>query len=304
MPSLALLLAVSTSFAAPGPGATPDAPGPATPPPRPFPSPLTLVGQLDMHDETLDSGEYTDAYPLPCAAGAHVSVVVSSTAFSTYVILKLPGQENVDAEATNGAGATAEATVTQGGTCTVMVTSSKAGETGVHTTVAKGFGPSPSAAPTSAPVPTAAQFDAALRAWDSDFRGHLGEKVPQSISLESIYATDLTFDGASSATVHIKTFDESHSTLVLTFDAFDDEKVAAAASLGLAARIDAVSMSCCTLGLRAPDSTTWLVQTRPGQSGPKGNVWMAAKPVQVAELDPATNRSRAVWKAALTVYQN
>lgn len=100
-------------------------------------------GSLKKGDEKMKSGEFVDAYEFEGSAGQPVSIDLTSSAFDTYLILRLPSGEQIendDADDVTGH-SSIEADITQSGTYRVLVTSYGAGETGdYHLTIAPSAG--------------------------------------------------------------------------------------------------------------------------------------------------------------------
>ena len=105
----------------------------------------TYTGSLDSGDETLESGEYRDAYTIDVTAGEEVSAVVTSSDFDSYVILVSPsGEQEDNDDCTEGDTSRSCATLVAdvSGTVRVLVTSYAPGETGAYTLVlSTGGGP-------------------------------------------------------------------------------------------------------------------------------------------------------------------
>ena len=98
----------------------------------------TYTGSLDSGDETLESGEYRDAYTIDVTAGEEVSAVVTSSDFDSYVILVSPsGEQEDNDDCTEGDTSRSCATLVAdvSGTVRVLVTSYAPGETGAYTLV-------------------------------------------------------------------------------------------------------------------------------------------------------------------------
>ena len=91
-------------------------------------------GRLVSGDETLESGEYADAYDLHGRPGQHVRIDASSTDFDTYLILIDPNGEQIendDAEDQPGH-SIIDSDLAEIGTYQVIVTSYQPGETGEY----------------------------------------------------------------------------------------------------------------------------------------------------------------------------
>jgi hypothetical protein len=93
----------------------------------------TERGRLEPGDMTLNTGEYTDQYDVPCAAG-RFAVDMRSVEFDPYLIVRLPDGQQFDNDDWEGdlAHSRVEAAVAAAGTCRVMATSYQPGETGSY----------------------------------------------------------------------------------------------------------------------------------------------------------------------------
>ena len=122
----------------------PDGSGPQTPGTM-LDAPRTERGALAAGDGTLNSGEYVDRYAFVGRAGDRVTVDLTSTAFDPYLILQMPGDDQLDNDDWEGATdhSRIEHTLPADGTYHVLVTSYAAGETGAYTlTMQRGGGAS------------------------------------------------------------------------------------------------------------------------------------------------------------------
>ena len=105
---------------------------------------------LEAGDDTLTSGEFSDAWTLEVAAGQELTVEVVSDAFDPYVILKppsgAPGSEQLDNDDWNGSRRVARIVQPNAaaGTWTLLATSYSVGETGRYTATLSAAYPSDS----------------------------------------------------------------------------------------------------------------------------------------------------------------
>ncbi|MGE0787388.1 MAG: pre-peptidase C-terminal domain-containing protein [Sandaracinaceae bacterium] len=127
----------------PEPGVTPTPVPTPTPTPTPTPAPTpaggttrTETGNLAQGDRTLQSGEFSDVYPMRFTAGSAVSIRLTSTQFDTYLIVRSPSGEQTDNDdLTPGAGLDSGVDIpaAEPGDYRVTVTSYRPGETGRYT---------------------------------------------------------------------------------------------------------------------------------------------------------------------------
>ncbi len=92
-------------------------------------------GELAAGDEQLEEGEYVDTYTFSGQAGQTVEIVLTSTAFDTYLILLAPSGENTqndDDGENNTQRSRIRHQLTEAGTWQVWVTSYGKGETGPY----------------------------------------------------------------------------------------------------------------------------------------------------------------------------
>ena len=61
-----------------------------------------VVGRLGADDDTLTTGEWLDRFPIVVEAGQTVTIELASNDFDPYLVLKLPGGEQVDNDDWNG----------------------------------------------------------------------------------------------------------------------------------------------------------------------------------------------------------
>ncbi len=82
----------------------------------------------------LSSGEYVDEYSVGCHRGEPLTLDLRSSEFDPYLMLGLPGGEQLDNDDHEGDRARSfiAATPTQDGPCRVVVTSFGVGETGAY----------------------------------------------------------------------------------------------------------------------------------------------------------------------------
>lgn len=107
----------------------------------PTPSGDTEVGALGAGDETLESGEFFDRYPLRLGAGERVAIEVATDEFDPYLILKSPDGEREENDDCDGdvARSCVEAVASTAGAWEVLVTSYLPEETGRYTmTITRG----------------------------------------------------------------------------------------------------------------------------------------------------------------------
>ena len=124
-------------------------------------------GSLAQGDNTLQSGEFVDVFPMQFPAGARVRIEARSTEFDTYLIVRPPGggqaQQNDDA-APPDTNAGLDLVASAGGTYEVAVTSYRPGETGSYELLVRGAGtsatPTPNPNPNPNPTPTPAPREA------------------------------------------------------------------------------------------------------------------------------------------------
>jgi len=97
-------------------------------------------GRLAPGDPTLSSGEYADEYAVSCRRSEPLVLDLRSTDFDPYLILALPGGQQLDNDDHEGdrTRSLIEATPTQDGPCRVIVTSYAVGETGAYTLTIRG----------------------------------------------------------------------------------------------------------------------------------------------------------------------
>ncbi len=97
-------------------------------------TPQQFTGELAQGDSQLQSGEFTDTYPLQGVAGQQVEISVSSDQFDTYLALSGPGVQeyNDDDTANNTRNSRLVATLPANGQYTIHVTSYAAGEVGAY----------------------------------------------------------------------------------------------------------------------------------------------------------------------------
>jgi hypothetical protein len=93
-----------------------------------------LTGELAQGDSQLQSGEFTDTFPLQGVAGQQVEISLSSDQFDTYLALSGPGVQeyNDDDTANNTRNSRLVATLPASGQYTIHVTSYAAGEVGAY----------------------------------------------------------------------------------------------------------------------------------------------------------------------------
>lgn len=117
--------------------ATPPAPPPAATPSGPV---QTQRGELAQGDRQLQSGEFSDSYPMTFTAGQPVSIRVESSAFDTYLIVRSPSgrQEDNDDLVSGNLNSGIDIPAAEAGQYTVLVTSYRPGETGAYTLTAGG----------------------------------------------------------------------------------------------------------------------------------------------------------------------
>jgi hypothetical protein len=109
-------------------GGTPATPGVA------LGSGRTERGSLEAGDPTLGSGEYTDRIGFVGRAGDRVTVDLRSDAFHPYLILQMPGQDQLDNDGWEGATdhARIEHTLPTDGMYSVLVTTFRPSESGSY----------------------------------------------------------------------------------------------------------------------------------------------------------------------------
>lgn len=97
-------------------------------------TPQQFSGELAQGDSQLQSGEFTDTYPLQGVAGQQVEISLSSDQFDTYLALSGPGLQeyNDDDTANNTRNSRLVATLPANGQYTIHVTSYAAGEVGAY----------------------------------------------------------------------------------------------------------------------------------------------------------------------------
>ena len=129
-------------------------------------------GALGAGDDTLDSGEYVDAYRFAGVRGQRVSVELTSSAFDAYTIVRTPSGEQFDND-DGDAGVTdsrQQLVLPEDGEYVVQVTSYRAGETGSYRFVV-GAGREP---PRQATVPGGPRVFA-LMVGVSDYEGEVND---------------------------------------------------------------------------------------------------------------------------------
>jgi hypothetical protein len=91
-------------------------------------------GELEEGDETLNSGEYRDAYTFEGRAGQNVVLDLRAQAFDPYLILDFPGDDQLDNDDHEGdvRRSLISTTLPEDGTYRVLVTSYRVGETGAY----------------------------------------------------------------------------------------------------------------------------------------------------------------------------
>ncbi|HYC98761.1 pre-peptidase C-terminal domain-containing protein [Brevundimonas sp.] len=133
---------------------------PVTPPERPAPGSApaqdgarairpgqTVQGELRRGDDTLKTGEYTDAWTFPVRAGETYEIALSSPAFDPYLMVRGPGglsEDNDDDPAARGShDSRIRFTAPAAGEVEIGATSYEPGETGAYrlTLSASGAGP-------------------------------------------------------------------------------------------------------------------------------------------------------------------
>jgi hypothetical protein len=97
-------------------------------------TPQQFSGELAQGDAQLQSGEFTDTYPLQGVAGQQVEISLSSDQFDTYLALSGPGVQeyNDDDTANNTRNSRLIATLPANGQYTIHVTSYQPGEVGAY----------------------------------------------------------------------------------------------------------------------------------------------------------------------------
>lgn len=97
-------------------------------------APQQFAGELAQGDSQLQSGEFTDTYPLQGVAGQQVEISLSSDQFDTYLALSGPGVQeyNDDDAANNTRNSRLVATLPANGQYTIHVTSYQPGEVGAY----------------------------------------------------------------------------------------------------------------------------------------------------------------------------
>ncbi len=177
--------------APPPPSTVPVAPPPATPSAPPSAGGQTQRGSLAQGDRQLQSGEFSDSFPMTFTAGQPVSIRVESSAFDTYLIVRSPSgrQEDNDDLVPGNLNSGIDIPAAEAGEYTVMVTSYRPGETGAYTLTAGGGsggaatpGTRPPTTPGGAP-PAAAPGSSSTRVWTvsvgiSDYPG-TGNDLPE-----------------------------------------------------------------------------------------------------------------------------
>lgn len=99
----------------------------------------THNGSLAQGDNTLESGEYVDFYPIEVEAGQTIEVELTTQSFDPYLIVRPEGAaredqvENDDYPQGDRRRSRVEHTATRGGTWQVLATSYEAGEEGAYT---------------------------------------------------------------------------------------------------------------------------------------------------------------------------
>ncbi len=185
-----------------GGGAATPTPPPSTPPTAPPSAPPAAGGggqaqrgELAQGDTQLQSGEFSDAYPMTFTPGQPVSIRVESSAFDTYLIVRSPSgrQEDNDDLQPGNLNSGIDIPAAEAGTYQVLVTSYRPGETGAYTlTTSAGSGAGavaptpgrPPAAPTpGTPPAVAAAGSSSTRVWTvsvgiSDYPGS-GNDLPE-----------------------------------------------------------------------------------------------------------------------------
>ncbi len=106
---------------------------PRTPSPIRVGAPVRAT--LAAGDETLNSGEFSDAYSVQLRAGQTVSVEMDSAAFDTYLMAAGPGGVRVDNDDGDGTGTNARLSFTapEAGTYLIRATSFQPGMSGAYT---------------------------------------------------------------------------------------------------------------------------------------------------------------------------
>jgi hypothetical protein len=97
-------------------------------------APRREQGRLEPGDGTLASGEYSDAYAVEGRQGQTLVLDLRATAFDPYLILAMPGGEQLDNDDFEGdqTRSRIETTLPETGTYRVVVTSYAVGETGAY----------------------------------------------------------------------------------------------------------------------------------------------------------------------------
>ena len=117
---------------APAPGIAPAQDGPA----RAIRPGQTVQGELQRGDDTLDSGEYTDAWTVTVRAGETYEVALSASAFDPYLLVRGPGglsEDNDDDPAARGShDSRLRFTAPASGEVEIGATSYEPGESGAY----------------------------------------------------------------------------------------------------------------------------------------------------------------------------
>jgi len=155
----------------PPPSTSPPPPSAGSAPPSGGPT-RTETGTLAQGDDTLQTGEFTDAYTMSFTPRSAVSIRLESSQFDTYLIVRSPSghqQDNDDLHPGQGLNSGLDIPVAEPGDYRIVVTSYRPGEVGPYTlTVTEGRSvvsdpPAPSPGAGSAP-PSAASGEAG-RVW-------------------------------------------------------------------------------------------------------------------------------------------
>lgn len=188
-----LVIRGGSQGAPPTPGTPPP---PATTPSAPTAAPAagarTERGELAAGDRQLQSGEYSDSFPMQFPPGAPVSIRVESRAFDSYLIVRSPSgrQDDNDDLQPGNLNAGFDIPAAEAGTYTVIVTSYRPGETGAYTLTATPGGggaapatPTSPASPSTPSAPAAAPGSSSTRVWTlsigiSDYPGG-GNDLPE-----------------------------------------------------------------------------------------------------------------------------
>jgi hypothetical protein len=178
------------------PPPTPTAPPPSAPPAAATGGGQAQRGELAQGDRQLQTGEFSDSYPMTFTPGQPVSIRVESSAFDTYLIVRSPSgrQEDNDDLVSGNLNSGIDIPSAEAGEYTVMVTSYRPGETGPYTLTAGGASGGgggggggatrpPTGGGTGTTGPAAAPGSSATRVWTvsvgiSDYPGS-GNDLPE-----------------------------------------------------------------------------------------------------------------------------